>query len=157
MLKHSRALWSEVSEVHSAEGHPSLTSPLILVTYSAKHAQLCVKETHELSVSMWFYYSVLFDSLQRRTVISNMCFFNAPMCEKNWLWLAPANDVFRCVSGKWSINSLNLIFVYSGQAMMELLALISINSVVIVPKFAAVGKTKFMEVDKTWQRWRSAL
>lgn len=32
---------------------------------------------------------------------------------------------------------------------MDLLALISINSAVTLPKCAAVGKKKFMEVDKT--------
>lgn len=71
--------------------------------------------------------------------------------------IAPADDVFRCVLGWRSINSLKLICVYSGQAVMDLLALISINSVVTLPKCAAVGKKKFIEVDKTWQRWRSAL
>lgn len=40
------------SEVQPAVGHPSLTSLLILVTYSAKHAQLCVKITVEVSVSV---------------------------------------------------------------------------------------------------------
>lgn len=44
------------SEVCLTEGHPSLTSLLILVTRSAKHAQLCVKEIHEVSVSMRFFF-----------------------------------------------------------------------------------------------------
>lgn len=80
------------SEVRPAEGHPSLTSLLILVTYSAKHAQLCVKEIHEVSVStsLFFFCSPPVHTLQQLTQAVGYIkhvFLRRWMCEKNWLCL----------------------------------------------------------------------
>lgn len=147
------------SEVRPAEGHPSLTSLLILVTYSAKHAQLCVKEIHELSVSMWFFffffYPILFNSLQKHTFISNMCFFNTLCvkridcdCADKWCFQL----CVRLVEHKFSELNLCLLWVGSD----GLLALISISPPLMKPRHAGCRET-FIEVDTTRQRWRSVL
>ena len=170
-LNTQEVLWREVLRYRPAKGHPSPKSPQLLVTYSAKHVQLCAKEIHELSVSVWLFYSfklfhsVLLDSLQKRTVISNMCFFNAPRVKRLERWFALTNDVSRCASGQRNINSLSSICVYSGRAVTDLLALISIGSPAMRRVLRAENRRclrvlwaeTFMEVDTAWQRWRSLL
>lgn len=48
-----------------------------------------------------------------------------------------------------NINSLNLIYDYSGQAVMALLALISISPPIMQPHYAAVCGETFIEVGTT--------
>ena len=128
------------SEVRPAEGHPSLTSLLISVPYSAKHAQLCVKEIHEVSVSTWlFFFFFLFSPLSRpytSTAHTSSRLYQTCVSPTLDVWkeltvFALTNDVSTCVSGRGNINCLNLILVHPGQAVMDLLALISFSPPII--------------------------
>lgn len=69
---------------------------------------------------------------------------------------ALTKDVSTCMSGRGNINCLNLILVYPGQAVMDLLALISFSPPIMWTHLErpCAGDT-FMEVDTAWQRWRS--
>lgn len=102
------------------------------------------------------FYSIFFNSLQKQTVISNMCFLNA-LCVKRIDSDCTDKWYFQMFVRLGNINSLNLIYDYSGQAVMALLALISISPPIMQPHYAAVCGETFIEVGTTWQRWGSVL
>lgn len=106
-------------------------------------------------IYIFFFYPILFNSLQKHTFISNMCFFNTLCvkridcdCADKWCFQL----CVRLVEHKFSELNLCLLWVGSD----GLLALISISPPLMKPQHAGCRET-FIEVDTTRQRWRSVL